>query len=468
MSKRQSLWAKEWPRVGFYGSLLALCTTLTLPVLTDVFGDSFRLFNLGLAILLLSLSGKIHKRELALAWLAAIVCWPTEVYYDNDFIFTLVPQIGLLRLAWGERIGLNQLWKSLGDARYLIALYFIFGGFSSLSGNAESLWLIGHEALIFVMAMAIWSAMWIRSNAMLWIFGAASIGASLVLIYVLFLSPFDGKAATYPIYNNGNYFSGLLSLLLPFVAWLSFFLRGKWRWLAVVVLLGTTVALVVLQSRGAWLGLAGGLGLGLILYVKRPGLRLALMAFGLSALALFFVYGQQQKSNGIPENGWEQLLSIADTESNFSNRERLMRWKAAWRMGMDNPGFGVGPGNYIREFKYYLKTTEEVEQISYWEGWNGYGHSEYLTRFAERGFLGGLTFLALLGWLIYRAFARVRNEEVTRIWGAVSLAALGTWMVHGLFNDLSLDHRVLLLVFLLMVAFLEKRSSSEQGSTESD
>ena len=114
-----------------------------------------------------------------------------------------------------------------------------------------------------------------------------------------------------------------------------------------------------------------------------------------------------------------------------------MRWRVAWRLCLDHPFIGVQPARYSRRFKYKLQSMEEVEQISYWFGWDGGAHPEYMTRLAERGFLATFLFVGYFIWVLLILFRLVNKQKLGRVWSACLAFALGTWLVHGFFNDLS-------------------------------
>ena len=145
----------------------------------------------------------------------------------------------------------------------------------------------------------------------------------------------------------------------------------------------------------------------------------------------------------------DQFRSIGDTETNFSNRERIIRWKVALRLFVDHPILGVQPDRFGQRFKFKLESMEEVEQISYWYGWYGGAHSEYLTRLAERGLPATLLFMGYFVWVLLVLFRLIRYEVLGRVWGACIAFALGTWLVHGFFNDLSTEIVVWMPIMLI-------------------
>ena len=276
---------------------------------------------------------------------------------------------------------------------------------------------------------------------------ALGMGSTAVLIYALFFSAEGGKAAPVPFSPNANYFSALLSLVLPFWVW-------QWTkaprtqsrpapirqllytfYLPALVFMLFLLGIVWFQSRGAWLGLIGGVILGLWFYL-RTGLQKGLLvgAVVVGAVA-FWMWGPVKA--GAPRTLIGQLRSISDVEANFSNRERIMRWRAAWRMAWASPFWGYGPGQFSPTFKFFLKEESEVEQISYWHGWRGQAHSEWFTRLAERGWVAALAFLGFWSYVLWTLGRLVRRRVYSRKWGLLLGASLGSWLVHGCFNDLS-------------------------------
>jgi O-antigen ligase len=138
----------------------------------------------------------------------------------------------------------------------------------------------------------------------------------------------------------------------------------------------------------------------------------------------------------------EQALSITNITSDVSNMERINRWKCAWRMFVDKPLLGYGPGTY--QFQYlpyqrdgdmtYISVTSPFVQIS---GRGGSAHSEYLLFLSEVGIVG------LLSWLFFLVSFGIEsfknwNSKLGQKEKAIGLtASLGcfTYVIHGAFNN---------------------------------
>src|SRR5687767_8132862 len=80
--------------------------------------------------------------------------------------------------------------------------------------------------------------------------------------------------------------------------------------------------------------------------------------------------------------------------------QSLNRWSAAFNMFEERPFFGWGPGTY--SFRYALfQLSAHKTIISTNAGDKGNAHSEYIGPLAESGVLGLLTFLGIVGAVIY-------------------------------------------------------------------
>lgn len=267
---------------------------------------------------------------------------------------------------------------------------------------------------------------------------AYCIGLGLVLTYSFLFSPYPGKGAPQPFYFNANYLSAALSIGLPFLVWIAWSRKGAWRMVGIAGAAYLLFGIVWFQSRGAWVGLGGGMAAFVLVAGKNWKQKAAfggVMALAITTLVLWSQTPDRLDSE--PDSHFDALMSISDTEHNFSNQERLLRWKLAWRLSLKDPLLGVQPGRYEGRFKYALEDMLEVESISYWYGWMGGAHSEYMTRLAERGWPGVLAFIGYFGFVFYALYRSVKQNWLDRRWAGAIAFALGTWVVHGVFNDLT-------------------------------
>ena len=114
-----------------------------------------------------------------------------------------------------------------------------------------------------------------------------------------------------------------------------------------------------------------------------------------------------------------------------------MRWELALRMWQEEPLNGIGIGNYEEQFKFYLENQEEVRQISYWFGWERAAHSEIFTRLAEQGIVGAGFYVLLFGMPFVFFQVILKKRIWSRQFVAVTAAAYASFLIHGLFNDLT-------------------------------
>jgi O-antigen ligase len=167
-------------------------------------------------------------------------------------------------------------------------------------------------------------------------------------------------------------------------------------------LAATGAGLLFNQTRAAMLGLA--VGFASVCWLK-PRLRrwIVPVAAALGALGLLWEF--------MPTGG----RSFSDL-LHASQQGRLEMWSAAWRMFLDHPLTGVGPGNYNELFARYAGRV--VENQATW----GSAHDLYLHQLAERGLVGGAALLSLLGVMTREAWRRAKASAAARdlwAWGAM-------------------------------------------------
>lgn len=156
------------------------------------------------------------------------------------------------------------------------------------------------------------------------------------------------------------------------------------------------VVILLTQSRGAFIGLAVGLGPALVLSVlKRPRLLVPAFVMGLAISTL------------IPASVWERLAgiekvasvsTIAEADPEGSAEQRFEIQKVALRIVVDNPVFGVGLGAYKLENARYAPELGPRDT-----------HNTYLNLAAEVGVPGFLLWCALV-WSVLRYAYRSRRH----------------------------------------------------------
>jgi len=271
---------------------------------------------------------------------------------------------------------------------------------------------------------------------------------TIVIIYTFIRhapSHFSEKGAhtaVNPFYNDHTAYGALLAMFVPVLGGLCLIKRNKpaIRIAAFVLFLGFLLALAFSFSRAAWLSTVIAIGV-LVLILFKVKLKWILAGFCLG-ISLFFAYQTsiimklQRNNTDVSQDIGKEIQSISNISSDASNRERLNRWSCAYRMWLDKPVFGYGPGTYM--FKYapyqlsYMRTI-----ISTNEGNGGNAHNEYLGPLAEEGLPGMLIVLAMAASVFTLSFRLMYNlkDRDMRILVISILLGLVTYFVHGLMNN---------------------------------
>jgi O-antigen ligase len=220
-----------------------------------------------------------------------------------------------------------------------------------------------------------------------------------------------GRALWNYIYNNPNDLAALSLLALGVALALAFSLsRGTLARLgAIVSAILLLVVILMTQSRGAFIGLAAGMGPAFIaLTLKRRGF-LALALVGGVAIAFALPAGVWQRLSGIEK--LTSLSTIAEADAEGSAAERFEINKVAWRIFSDSPVFGVGLGAYQHANAVYSPELGMKDT-----------HNTYLALAAEVGLPGVLLWCALFGSVLRYAHRGRRRAA------AGALAAQQVWI----------------------------------------
>jgi O-antigen ligase len=198
--------------------------------------------------------------------------------------------------------------------------------------------------------------------------------------------------------------------------------------------------LVFSYSRAAWVSVAGGIGVLLIILFKVPG-RTVLLGFALLAVAVL-LFGKmaimKMEGNKVDssDNLGQHFESISNISTDASNMERLNRWACAFRMFEEKPLLGFGPGTYMFQYAPFQKASERTI-ISTNAADGGNAHSEYFGPLSEQGILGGLLMLALVVVSItigVRAYHKQTDAELKMV-ALVVLIGLITYYLHVTMNN---------------------------------
>lgn len=250
-----------------------------------------------------------------------------------------------------------------------------------------------------------------------------------------------------PFIPDHGMYAAAISFALPPMLVIGLFgrrMKVSWFWTFVALGIAVVVAAGVVFSftRASWLSLVVAFGVFLLL-IARVQFKTVVTA-GVSLLALFLIFqhvifselarNKQDSDDDIASH----LQSFSNVSTDPSNLERLNRWSCVYRMFMDKPIMGFGPGTYTYEYGVY-QLPYEMSIISTHAGDLGNVHSEYLRPFAESGLIGGLLWIALVLATMHQGFLVYYQANSVRIKGIVLGALLGlvTYFIHGFLNNYS-------------------------------
>lgn len=211
-----------------------------------------------------------------------------------------------------------------------------------------------------------------------------------ILQYLGFFSHSWWRPAEYPAatYVNHNHFAGYLELTIPITATL-LVLKNKNRLVLAAAMVIMTMALVLTQSRGAWISLAAA-GLAAVIAVIKntdtPKRVIFIVAMAFIFMAVFTYFG---KDMIIERLGAATSVKASDDPS----VGRFEIWQGAAAMVRERPLTGVGIGDFDHGFYKYRP-----------EGFNAravFAHNDYLQAAAEIGIFAPFVMLWIF-WSIIR------------------------------------------------------------------
>lgn len=229
-------------------------------------------------------------------------------------------------------------------------------------------------------------------------------------------------------------------ILIPFI--LSPDATRKERIFSGAVFLPTFAALILTNTRSAWLGLIVGIIVISILYYR------TLFMFFVAFILLFFQFG--------PEQQVERAKSIVDF-TNSTNVGRMNMWTTGLRMWQDRPVFGFGDIDLYRTYLTYRTPTGDEPA--------GHLHNNYIHLLVTIGAAGLLTVMALFFVIVQKEYSvvqRFKNDPFVRNIALGSIAVFCGFMVNGLFEWNFGDHEIMVFVWFTVGLCL----AAEKAGTE--
>lgn len=308
------------------------------------------------------------------------------------------------------------------------------------------------SAVFFKEYAACWNWLWVLSLPVVFVVGLTMVkhaGAGFS-----FKSSFE---IMQPFYKEHTAYAA--SIVIPTVAYLLLLFKGRFSfrtrlWLAICC--GVLIAgLVSSHTRGAWLGLLGALALyGMVWLWRRR--RTAL--FGLLAAAgmvvVLFLNNVSLDFSHKSDKGkslQEHALSVVNTKTDLSNRERINRWVAAWGMIQERPILGFGPGTYAMQYAPYQRSAWKT-WVSTNRGTFGTAHNEFLLAGSESGIPGAVLMLLVFAVSLFyamRGMALARSPDLRLLYG-VAMCGMATFYIHALVNNFLDQDKVAIPIYACM------------------
>jgi putative inorganic carbon (HCO3(-)) transporter len=371
-------------------------------------------------------------------------------------------------------VGLNIPSEPMLIALMLLFVFLLMGGFSLFNIRLD------HPILKLVMLQILWMLICIIFSeiplvslkyviARLWfvlpcLFFAVNVfynlkvfysfatlfifSSCMVVIYTIVRHStygFDKDSAHWvmePLFRDHTVYGAVLALILPVNLGMLFIrsLKPATRFFLRMSTLILVLGIIFSYTRAAWISLAVGLVIFLVIYF-RMNLRLIVFSTLIASCGIIISWdnilmsmekNKQESSDKLEEH----IGSISNVSSDASNLERINRWNCAWQMFLEKPLTGWGPGTY--QFVYApFQLAKDRTIISTNQGDGGNAHSEYLGPLCEQGVLGflGVIFLVILtSFTALRLYNSLLDRD-TRIIMISCYIGLVTYFTHGVLNN---------------------------------
>jgi putative inorganic carbon (HCO3(-)) transporter len=270
-----------------------------------------------------------------------------------------------------------------------------------------------------------------------------------VIIYTIYrhttIGLFDQQASHYvmgPFFNDHTAYGATLAMIIPVISGFTIDKANNKsiRFFALGLTVLITIGFILSYSRAAWVSLLFAFGIFIIVILRIRLWMIIILAMFVTYLAFSnfteIVFRMERNRQDSSASLAEHVQSISNITNDYSNVERLNRWSCAVRMFKERPIFGYGPGTYMFKYAPYQVSYQKTP-ISTEEGDRGNAHSEYLGPLAESGFIGTLSFVAIIILTLitgFRVYRRV-DQKPLKILSLSLLIGLLTYYVHSIMNN---------------------------------
>lgn len=273
--------------------------------------------------------------------------------------------------------------------------------------------------------------------------------------------------AVHPVYRNHVNYAVFISMILPFI-----FLARTWyakesltyKFLSYSILL-FLVAIYFSFTRGAWLAVVAMAAFYVVLHFNLTKYVLFIAAVVVIVFSVYILkdnnylkYSPNYDTTIYHEELGDHLSSTFEMED-MSTVERFYRWIAAVNMFKEKPFVGVGPNNFVSNYKPYTTTAYET-YISENEE-RSTVHNYFLLLLAEQGLPAMLLFILFIVLILLTAQQTYNQYSVERKKYVLAITlCIVAFLLNNTLSDLVEANKVGSL-FLMCVSLLINFSCKE-------
>ncbi len=229
-------------------------------------------------------------------------------------------------------------------------------------------------------------------------------------------------------------------MILPFA--LDYGTAKKSRIIFIVSLVPILAALILTNTRSAWLGFIAGMLVMGVLYYRSLFASLAVL------IAFFFLLA--------PQHQIDRAKSIVDM-NHANNVGRLTMWTTGLQMWSDKPILGYGDIDLYKSYSQYR--TPGIDEPA------GHLHNTYIHVLVTLGTVGFITVMWLFYSIMkseYSVFRKRMGNSLVRNTALGGLAVFSGFLVNGLFEWNFGDHEIMVFVWFT-VGLVLASAETEHG-----
>jgi len=225
------------------------------------------------------------------------------------------------------------------------------------------------------------------------------------------------------------------------------------RWLYIILILGQLIVLYYTATRGAILGLLGGLFIVSILNIinKEDKLvRKTSIGLLLALIVLIGGFALMRETNFVKNSPVLIRFSSELTIDSIKTQGRYFTWPMAIEGFKENPVFGWGQENFIYVFQKHY--SPEMYRL---EPWFDRAHNVFLDWMVAGGTIALLAYLSLYLALLYIIWWK--DQSFSHVEKSILTGLLATYFFNNLFV---FDNLISYIFFFVLLAYIHQRNAN--------